>query len=238
MKKNTINKLNGKKPEEVKNMYESFLANPTMSGVTYISNYKKAYLKDEIKMALKKACGSDNLYAIIDVNLLNKALNELAVAKEKYKNDKTTRKRYSDCNSYLKKYIQFIENCEVSEPDPSSGNGNIGYCYIITNPAFPEFYIKIGSTQNINQRLKDLFNTSVPLPFTLYASLETNRYKQAEKLMHSLFKSSRLKENREFFWLNPEVALESLKSIADSMGAIVFVYDEDGNVKRTFDYRK
>ena len=99
-------------------------------------------------------------------------------------------------------------------------------------------YIKIGYTQNIEQRLKELYNTSVPLPFVVYALLETKKYKQAEKLLHSTFKSSRFNDDREFFMLNPEVAFEQMKIIAESLDAIVKLYDEKGNVKKTFDYSK
>ena len=50
----------------------------------------------------------------------------------------------------------------------------VGYVYIFTNQSFREGWVKIGKTQNINQRLTQLDNTSCPLPFDVYATLKTN----------------------------------------------------------------
>lgn len=121
------------------------------------------------------------------------------------------------------------------EPTKSSEDGVV---YILTNPAFKTFYIKIGYTANIDDRLRELYNTSVPLPFKVYALLKTNKYKQAEKMIHSAFKASRIGDDREFFMLKPDEALEQMKVVAEGLEAIVIQYDEKGNVKKTFDYSK
>ncbi len=113
-----------------------------------------------------------------------------------------------------------------------------GVVYILTNPAFKTFYIKIGYTNNINDRLKELYNTSVPLPFNVYALLETKKYKQAEKMLHSAFKASRIGDDREFFMLNPEEALGQMKIVAEGLDAVVKVFDDKGRVKKVFDYSK
>lgn len=113
-----------------------------------------------------------------------------------------------------------------------------GVVYILTNPAFKTFYIKIGFTTNLKSRLKDLYNTSVPLKFKVYALLKTEKYKQAEKMIHSAFKASRIGDDREFFMLKPDEALEQMKIVAEGLEGKVFVYDDEGNVKKTFDYSK
>ena len=110
--------------------------------------------------------------------------------------------------------------------------------YILTNPAFKTFYIKIGYTTNIKDRLRELYNTSVPLQFKVYALLKTNKYKQAEKMIHSAFKASRIGDDREFFMLKPDEALEQMKVVAEGLEAIVTQYDDNGNVKKIFDYSK
>ena len=43
--------------------------------------------------------------------------------------------------------------------------------YILTNPAFDK-YIKIGITSNLSSRLKQLDNTSMPLPYECYFAVE------------------------------------------------------------------
>lgn len=121
------------------------------------------------------------------------------------------------------------------EPTKSSEDGVV---YILTNPAFKTFYIKIGYTTNINDRLRELYNTSVPLPFKVYALLKTNKYKQAEKMIHSAFKASRIGNDREFFMLKPDEALEQMKVVAEGLEAVVTVFDENGNEKKIFDFSK
>ena len=131
----------------------------------------------------------------------------------------------------LKNEVEPIKTEAINTKSDKNVSGEKGFVYILTNPAFQTYYIKIGYTQNIEQRLKELYNTSIPLPFTVYALLETAKYKQAEKLLHSTFKSSRFNEDREFFMLNPEVAFEQMKVIAESFDAILYLYDDKGKVK-------
>lgn len=133
------------------------------------------------------------------------------------------------------------QKCESKEGNTkieSSTPSSIGYVYILTNPAFKTFYIKIGYTTNINDRLRELYNTSVPLPFKVYALLKTKKYKQAEKMIHSAFKASRIGNDREFFMLKPDEALEQMKVVAEGLEAVVTIFDENGNEKKTFDFSK
>ena len=92
-----------------------------------------------------------------------------------------------------------------------------GYVYILTNPSFREDWVKIGKTTNMKQRLATLFNTSLPLPFEPFATLKTVKYNEAETLVHHYierFTNLRISDNREFFNVKPEVALEILKEVA------------------------
>lgn len=92
-----------------------------------------------------------------------------------------------------------------------------GYVYILTNPSFREDWVKIGKTVNMTERLKTLDNTSVPLPFEVFATLKTTKYNEAEKLVHRYierFTNLRIRNNREFFNVKPEEALEIFKDVA------------------------
>ena len=126
----------------------------------------------------------------------------------------------------------------VMTPSKKGNKTEEGFVYILTNPAFKTFYIKIGYTTNLKTRLNDLYNTSVPLRFKVYALLKTSKYKQAEKMIHSAFKASRIGDDREFFMLKPEEALEQMKIVAEGLDAKVIVYDENGEEKKVFDYSK
>lgn len=87
-----------------------------------------------------------------------------------------------------------------------------GYVYILTNPAFRENWVKIGkSSRPVDVRSKELDNTAVPLPFDIYATMCTVKYAEAEKLVHKYierFTNLRIRNNREFFNVKPEEALE------------------------------
>lgn len=55
-----------------------------------------------------------------------------------------------------------------------------GYVYILTNPSFREDWVKIGkSSRSVNVRSKELDNTSVPLPFEIFATMKTAKYNAA-----------------------------------------------------------
>ena len=97
-------------------------------------------------------------------------------------------------------------------------NKDIGYVYILTNPSFREDWVKIGMTSNMEERLKTLDNTSVPLPFEKYATLKTAKYQKAEKLVHHYierFTNLRIRDNREFFNVRPEEALSIFREVAE-----------------------
>lgn len=93
-----------------------------------------------------------------------------------------------------------------------------GYVYILTNPSFREDWVKIGkSSRPVNVRSKELDNTAVPLPFEIFATMKTVKYNEAEKLVHRYierFTNLRIRNNREFFNVQPEEALEIFREVA------------------------
>ncbi len=91
----------------------------------------------------------------------------------------------------------------------------MGIVYILTNDAMPGI-IKIGITEeSVENRIKSLDNTSLPLPFRFYFAIESKRYKEIEKLAHDTFSAFRLRENREFFKMDPERAVSALRISGD-----------------------
>ena len=96
-------------------------------------------------------------------------------------------------------------------------NKQPGYVYILTNPSFREDWVKIGKTTNMEERLKTLYNTSLPLPFEPYATMKTVKYNEAEHLVHRYierFTNLRIEKKREFFNVKPEEALEIFREVA------------------------
>ena len=96
-----------------------------------------------------------------------------------------------------------------------------GYVYILTNESFREDWVKIGkSSRPVDVRSKELDNTAVPLPFTIYATLQTTKYNEVERLVHKTIDrltDLRIRQNREFFNVSPAVALDILRDIAQTI---------------------
>ena len=88
--------------------------------------------------------------------------------------------------------------------------------YILTNESMLDI-IKIGITDNLSRRLRDLDNTSTPLPFECFYALEVEDAQSIEKLLHEAFDDKRVRQNREFFNCTPEQAKSALK-IGEKMG--------------------
>ena len=82
--------------------------------------------------------------------------------------------------------------------------------YILTNSAF-EGYVKIGKTTNLKQRLRSLDNTSIPLPFRCAYAAQVTNVDAAEKLVHDAFGDRRVRDNREFFEIDPMRVISALK---------------------------
>ena len=93
-----------------------------------------------------------------------------------------------------------------------------GYVYILTNPSFKEDWVKIGkSSRPVDIRSKELDNTAVPLPFEIYATLKTVKYNEVERQLHRMIDrltDLRIRQNREFFNVEPAKALELLRDCA------------------------
>src|SRR5574344_2820888 len=100
-----------------------------------------------------------------------------------------------------------------------------GYVYILTNPSFREDWVKIGkSSRPVDVRSKELDNTAVPLPFEIYATLETDKYDKVEKLIHKTIDrltDMRIRQTREFFNIKPAEALSIFRDIASILDDVV-----------------
>lgn len=84
--------------------------------------------------------------------------------------------------------------------------------YILTNESMPG-YIKIGfTTRDIQHRLRELDGTNTPLPFEMHYACEVEKTND-EKWLHSIFSDRRVRDNREFFKMDPERVILALKRI-------------------------
>lgn len=107
-----------------------------------------------------------------------------------------------------------------------------GYVYILVNPAFREDWVKIGkSSRPVDVRSKELDNTAVPLPFEIFATMQTSKYNEVEKLVHKTIDrltDLRIRQNREFFNVAPQIALDIFRDIAQTIDdAEVTLYENN-----------
>jgi len=87
--------------------------------------------------------------------------------------------------------------------------------YLLTNNCMPG-WVKIGRTNQIERRLKDLYNTSVPLPFIREDCIETRTEQDSRELERSIHniidtidpdrRKNTEARKREFFKMTPEEA--------------------------------
>ena len=107
-----------------------------------------------------------------------------------------------------------------------------GFVYILTNKSFRDDWVKIGkSSRPVDVRSKELDNTAVPLPFDIFATMQTEKYGQIEKIIHrqiDRLTDLRIRQNREFFNVQPEQALEILLDLATAFDDAVIMKYEDG----------
>ena len=90
--------------------------------------------------------------------------------------------------------------------------------YILTNQSMPEL-VKIGHTDNLERRMKELDKTGTPLPFECFYAVEIkdDDAKLIEKKLHEGFDDKRIRKSREFFRVTPEQA-KSILEIVKLMG--------------------
>ncbi len=91
------------------------------------------------------------------------------------------------------------------------------FVYLLSNSSLPE-WVKIGRTNDLDRRLKELYNTSIPTPFKLEQSIKTvntEKAKIVETSIHTLIDSlnpllrkETEAKNREFFKISIDLGKE------------------------------
>lgn len=98
---------------------------------------------------------------------------------------------------------------------------------MLTNPSISDV-VKIGMTSNLENRLRSLYNSSVPVPFECYFACEVDSMEFVEKQLHDGFDDFRVNPKREFFRIDPEriVSILRLVMIKDVTPSSDIVEDE------------
>jgi len=80
-----------------------------------------------------------------------------------------------------------------------------------------------------------LDNTAVPLPFEIFATIRTVKFNEVEKLIHKTIDrltDLRIRQNREFFNIQPQIALDILRDISTTIDdAFIELYRNNQPIK-------
>ncbi len=83
--------------------------------------------------------------------------------------------------------------------------------YVLINEAMPG-YVKIGLTNgSLEERIRTLDTTSVPLPFECFYAARVKSAREVEKLLHDTFLDHRVRSSREFFEISPERVVSAMR---------------------------
>jgi hypothetical protein len=90
---------------------------------------------------------------------------------------------------------------------------NDGFVYVLSNESIP-FMVKIGRTsKHPLQRANELQSTGVASPFKLEFAVYSSESISLEFEIHRQLDGLRYSKNREFFKIDPDVAIERILSI-------------------------
>jgi len=102
--------------------------------------------------------------------------------------------------------------------------------YVLTNEAM-EGMVKIDrTTTSIEQRIRELDNTSMPLPFQCFYAAEVSNSALVEGKLHRIFSDKRIRTNREFFRVDANqvreaIQLAELKDVTPKVDVVVDASD-------------
>lgn len=94
---------------------------------------------------------------------------------------------------------------------------NLGWVYILTNPAFKEGMIKIGFTSRDTpqQRANELSSaTGVPTKFVVVWAARMPNAQSVETQVHRVLQNKRSNNNREFFECHIHEAIDTIETVA------------------------
>ena len=138
------------------------------------------------------------------------SINELENLKIRYFSDRENMELDSRGNGmYSASFNKFIQYKSSSDFRKNSKEGIV---YLIANPAMPGL-VKLGKTIDLEERLKQLFNTSVPFPFRCIYAKKVKDYSEVERKLHKGLNNCRANMNREFFSIAQDEVINFLELI-------------------------
>ena len=77
-------------------------------------------------------------------------------------------------------------------------------------------YVKIGMSEqdDVGVRVRQLDNTSAPLPFEVHYAARVPDCRKVERTLHFVFGEHRRRSNREFFTIDPDLAKAVIEAVS------------------------
>ena len=115
----------------------------------------------------------------------------------------------------------------------SEANGSTGIIYVFENEFMPNL-VKIGRTtqDGVGERLKDLFKSGVPAPFTCVYAAKVENVAKVERSLHRIFEPDRTHPKREWFRTEVDRVIEAI-SLANGEEITPNVVEEDEGIVKT-----
>ena len=101
-----------------------------------------------------------------------------------------------------------------------------GIVYILTHPAM-DGLIKIGCTHDLAERMRTLYSSSVPAPFTCYYAARVDDVEAVERDLHEIFGDRRINPRREFFTADPHRVARALRNHASWLEDVVDTTEQE-----------
>lgn len=88
-----------------------------------------------------------------------------------------------------------------------------GFVYLLSNDFYQQNLYKIGyTTQNVEDRVKELYTTGVPVEFNIEFRLPVNNLRKIEEAIHRKLRNFRVNQKREFFVGDKEMLIKTIKN--------------------------
>jgi hypothetical protein len=105
-----------------------------------------------------------------------------------------------------------------------------GFIYVLSNRAMPGI-VKVGKTTRLAEdRAKELYRTSVALPFDVEFRAATSHLKATEERAHAILDPFRVTPKREFFRTSPSNAIEAVQEALLGAAGIAAWESEAGDL--------
>jgi hypothetical protein len=129
-------------------------------------------------------------------------------------------------------YYQVVDKIEQHIQVSLLNKMSEGYIYCLTNEAMPGL-VKIGEIHTEGRtpedRIRELYTTGVPFPFTIEFAKRVKNPAQAEARIHAFLNDKRLNPRREFFKTTPEV----VSKLFDLIDGEMWVPTDDDETNET-----